>query len=148
MRRYLTILTIIMIVSFASCKKERLYSYDNSLKLSFSSDTVTFDTVFTTIGSSTRQLMIYNNNDDNLIINSVRLAGGTSSQFSINLDGESGYDFSNVEIYAKDSLFLFVRVTINPNNDNNPFFVEDQLIFETIWLNCDLLKIRFWFIIK
>lgn len=131
MRRYLTILTIIMIVSFASCKKERLYSYDNSLKLSFSSDTVTFDTVFTTIGSSTRQLMIYNNNDDNLIINSVRLAGGTSSQFSINLDGESGYDFSNVEIYAKDSLFLFVRVTINPNNDNNPFFVEDQLIFET-----------------
>ena len=131
MRRYLTILTIIMIVSFASCKKDILYSNDDSLKLSFSSDTVTFDTVFTTIGSSTRQLMIYNNNNENLIINSVRLAGGASSQFSINLDGESGYDFSNVEIYAQDSLFLFVRVTINPNNDNNPFFVEDQLIFET-----------------
>lgn len=108
-----------------------MYSADNSLKLEFSSDTITFDTVFTTIGSSTRTLMIYNNNNDNLKISSIKLDKGDDSPFSINIDGESGTDFNDIDIYSNDSLFVFIRVTINPNDDNNPFFVEDKLIFET-----------------
>lgn len=131
MQKYIWGIIIIFAIALGSCKKDRLFSEDNSLRLSFSTDTIAFDTVFTTIGSSTRQLMIYNNNDENLKINSIRLAGGNSSQFSINIDGESGYDFSDMEIYANDSLFAFIKVTINPNDQNNPFFVEDQLIFET-----------------
>lgn len=107
------------------------FSDDNSLKLAFSSDTITFDTVFTTIGSSTRHLMIYNNNTENLKISSIRLEGGNQSQFTINVDGESGYDFSDIEIYSKDSLYVFIRVTVNPDDQNTPFFVEDRLIFET-----------------
>lgn len=131
MNRYLTTLLIIIIVIFSSCKKEKIYNTDSSLKLEFSSDTITFDTVFTSIGSSTRTLMIYNNNDDNLKISSIKLTGGDASPFSINIDGESGTDFHDIDIYSKDSLFVFIRVTINPNDDNNPFFVEDKLIFET-----------------
>ena len=38
---------------------------------------------------------------------------------------------SDIEIYAKDSVFVFVRVTVNPNDQNTPFFVEDKIIFET-----------------
>ena len=75
--------------------------------------------------------MIYNNNDENIKISSIRLAGGNQSQFSINVDGQSGYNFSDIEIYAKDSVFVFVRVTVNPNDQNTPFFVEDKIIFET-----------------
>lgn len=131
MHKYIWGIVIILTIILGSCRKDRLFSDDSSLKLSFSTDTITFDTVFTTIGSSTRLLMIYNDNEENLKINSIRLAGGNNSQFAINIDGESGYDFSDMEIYAKDSLFAFIRVTVNPNNLNNPFFVEDQLIFET-----------------
>lgn len=131
MYKYLWIIIITLTFALGSCRKDKLYSDDKSLKLDFSTDTISFDTVFTTIGSSTRQLMIYNNSEENIKINSIKLVGGNASQFSVNIDGESGYDFSDMEIYANDSLFAFIRVTINPNDQNNPFFVEDKLIFET-----------------
>ncbi|MBR6774983.1 MAG: hypothetical protein IKM23_04650 [Bacteroidales bacterium] len=131
MHKYVWTFITVILICFASCRKQVEFSDNDLLKLSFSSDTVTFDTVFTTIGSSTRQLMIYNNNEDNLKISSIRLEGGNMSQFAINVDGESGYNFSDIEIFAKDSLYVFVRVTINPDNQNNPFIVEDRLIFET-----------------
>lgn len=131
MHKYIWTLLLVTILTFSACKKERHFSNDSSLKVSFSTDTVTFDTVFTSIGSSTRTLMIYNNHNENLRINSIRLAGGSDSPFSINIDGESGIEFNDMEIYSKDSLFVFIRVTINPNDDNNPFFVEDKLLFET-----------------
>lgn len=131
MYKYIWILILIIFTCFTSCRKPPKFSDDTALKVAFSTDTVTFDTVFTTIGSSTRQLMIYNNNDENLKISSIRLEGGTQSQFSINVDGQSGYKFSDLEIYSKDSIFVFVRVTVNPNDLNTPFFVEDKIIFET-----------------
>lgn len=131
MYKYIWILVLIIFTSFTSCNKPPKFSDDESLKIAFSTDTVAFDTVFTTIGSSTRQLMIYNNNEENLKISSIRLEGGNQSQFSINVDGLSGYKFSDLEIYSKDSIYVFVRVTVNPNDQNNPFFIEDRLIFET-----------------
>ena len=75
--------------------------------------------------------MIYNDNSENLKINSIRLEGGSNSPYSINVDGQSGTVFNDKEIYAKDSLYVFVKVTINPNDENNPFFVQDRLIFNT-----------------
>ncbi len=131
MHKYVGIVIVAILIGFTACRKPTNFSDDKSLKISFSTDTVTFDTVFTTIGSSTRQLMIYNSNDENLKISSIRLESGNLSQFSINVDGQSGHKFSDIEIYAKDSIYVFVRVTINPNDLNNPFFVEDKLIFET-----------------
>ena len=131
MHKYIWIILLGLIVSFGSCRKPRPISNDESLKVAFSYDTITFDTVFTSLGSSTRHLMVYNNNDENLKISSIRLHSGNMSQFSINVDGVSGYDFNDIEIYAKDSIFIFIKVTINPNDQNTPFFVEDKLIFET-----------------
>lgn len=131
MHKYICILALAIFAGFASCRKPPKFSDDKSLKIAFSTDTVSFDTVFTTIGSSTRQLMIYNNYAENLKISSIRLEGGSQSQFRINVDGQSGYKFSDLEIYAKDSIYVFIRVTIDPNDLNNPFFVEDKIIFET-----------------
>lgn len=131
MRKYIGIIILFTLIGFASCRKPTYFSDNQSLKISFSTDTVTFDTVFTSIGSSTQKLMIYNNNEENLKISSIRLGNGNQSQFSINVDGVSGHKFSDIEIYAKDSIYVFVRVTINPNDQNNPFFVEDKIIFET-----------------
>ena len=131
MRKYLVI-TILSIVVFAvSCRKEKVFSDNPSKNISLSTDTIAFDTVFTSIGSSTRVLMIYNDNSENLKINSIRLEGGSNSPYSINVDGQSGTVFNDKEIYAKDSLYVFVKVTINPNDENNPFFVQDRLIFNT-----------------
>lgn len=129
MRRYLVVILSALIVASVSCKKKIDFSSDSSLNITLSTDTITFDTVFTAIGSSTRTLMIYNNTDKNLKINTIRLAKGKSSCYSVNIDGESGTSFSDMEICAGDSLYTFIKVTIDPTN--NPFFVEDRLIFNT-----------------
>ena len=131
MRKYLYIILLSLIVLSVSCRKEIKYSDNPSKDISLSTDTIAFDTVFTSVGSSTRVLMIYNNNSENLKINSIRLEQGSNSPYSINVDGESGTLFTDKEIYANDSLYVFVKVTINPNDNNNPFFVEDRLIFNT-----------------
>ena len=42
-----------------------------------------------------------------------------------------GKSFTDVEIGAEDSLFIFVEVTIDPNNQNTPLIVTDSILFET-----------------
>jgi len=131
MRKYLAIIILAIIVVAASCKKKIDYSTDSSLNITLSTDTIAFDTVFTSLGSSTRTLMIYNKNKENLKISSIRLGGGSSSNYSVNVDGTSGHQFTDKEIYAGDSLYVFIKVTIDPTTGNQPFFVEDLLTFNT-----------------
>ena len=114
----------------SNCKKDKLLT-NISATLEFSTDTVLFDTVFTTIGSTTKYFKIYNNNSGKLIISDIWLASGTQSQFRINVDGDTGVNFNEVEIEANDSLFVFVEVTVDPNNSNNPLVVEDSIMFFT-----------------
>ena len=114
----------------SNCKKTQLLT-DNSAKLAFSTVTVLFDTVFTTIGSTTKYFKIFNNNSGKLIISDIWLASGTQSQFRINVDGDAGVSFNEVEIEANDSLFVFVEVTVDPNNSNLPLVVEDSILFLT-----------------
>ena len=126
-----------------ACKKNNQINPDASLKLSFSTDTLLFDTVFTSLGSATHQLRIYNPNSDDLKISSIRLLGGESSPYRLNLDGENNIEFYDKIIPANDSLFSFLRVTINPNDLNTPFVVEDELEFITNG-NTQIVKLLAW----
>jgi hypothetical protein len=121
---------IIISTFFSSCRKERLLTDSNS-KLSFSTDTLTFDTVFTTLGSTTKSFKVLNNNNGKLNITNIRLAGGNLSPFKLNIDGASGNEARNIEIDGKDSFYVFATVTIDPTNQNNPLFFIDSVLFET-----------------
>ena len=99
--------------------------------LAFSTDTVAFDTVFTTIGSSTRSFRVYNPNKKSLNISSIKLADAERSGFHINVDGMSGDQFTDVEIRGKDSIFVFVEANIDPTNQDNPIFIVDSIVFLT-----------------
>jgi len=105
------------------------YSTNPDLRLNFSVDTLTFDTLFTTIGSATRQFMIYNRNNEALNMETIELAGQGATGFRMNVDGRKGYSFDNVGIRAKDSMFVFVEVTVNPNDNNQPLLVQDSVVF-------------------
>ncbi|MBR6846766.1 MAG: hypothetical protein IKM74_01390 [Bacteroidales bacterium] len=137
------LIIIAAIVLFSSCRKENNISTDPNQKLSFSTDTVMFDTVFTTIGSSTHQLKIYNNYTEDLNISEIRLMGGESSRFKINIDGESGSEFHDKIVPANDSLFSFLNVTIDPNDQRTPFVVEDSILFITNG-NTQFIKLVAW----
>ena len=64
-------------------------------------------------------------------VSSIRLATGDQSMFRLNVDGLPGRSFSDVEIGADDSIFIFVEVTVDPNNQNTPLVVTDSILFET-----------------
>ncbi|MCS6917024.1 MAG: choice-of-anchor Q domain-containing protein [Chitinophagales bacterium] len=112
------------------CQRD-LLTTDPDHRLDFSTDTLTFDTVFTSLGSATRYFVIRNPNDKKIRISSLRLAGGTLSPFRLNVDGQPATELSDVELPAGDSIYVFVAVTINPNDENNPFVVYDSVVMET-----------------
>ena len=123
-------LSIIIGIGFISCVSEEDYIRDSSVKLKFSSDTLRFDTVFTTMGSVTKQIMIYNNESKPVLLDKVSLGGGGNSPYRINIDGDTNLIARNIEIGAKDSVFIFARVTIDPTNQNNPLLVRDSIILD------------------
>lgn len=109
-----------------SCKKTTFTDSPDAL-LFTSTDVLHFDTVFTTVGSITQSFKIFNANDQKLRISNIELAGGNSSFFKMNVDGTAGISFNNIEIAPNDSIYVFVAVTVDPGDDNNPFLIEDSI---------------------
>lgn len=122
-------LIILLPLLFNSCIKEEDYLTDSSVRLSFSSDTVTFDTVFTTMATITKQVKVYNTYDQPILIDAVTLQGGGASRFRINVDGDTSFIAHHIEIAAGDSIFVFIQANINPNDQTSPFLVEDNILF-------------------
>ena len=131
MNRFIFFFFTLTILSFCfiSCKKDKLLM-DPSVKLSFSQDSVLFDTVFTTIGSATRHIRVKNNYNQKINISSVRLEQGTSSNFIMNVDGISGKVVNNVEILANDSAYIFIQVKVDPTNSLSPLIIQDKILFD------------------
>lgn len=120
----------LLIFSVSSCRKENFLE-DSGVKLQFSADTIVFDTVFSTIGSTYRRLLVKNTYSKPIVVSQIRLGKGRSSAYRMNVDGISGVVVEDLEIPANDSIYIFAEVTIDPTNANNPFVVQDQIIFET-----------------
>jgi len=129
---FLTVALVSLVAMFSlySCQKDQIDT-DPDSKLEFSQDTLFFDTVFTSLGSITQSFTIHNPGQHKLRISSIRLAGGASSFYRMNIDGVAAFEVNDVEIEGEDSLYVFCRVTIDPTDERNPFVVSDSIIFET-----------------
>ena len=114
------------VLFFLSCTKES-FTTDPAAMITTSVDTLHFDTVFTTTGSTSQFVKIINENDQGIKVSSVRLIDGASSPFKINVDGVPGPKVQDIEIAAHDSAYVYVTVTINPNASSLPFVVHDIL---------------------
>ena len=116
-----------------ACRKETQFTTDSGAKLRFSRDTMRFDTVFTSIGSATRSFKIFNDNKQPIKISKIYLGNKTPAIFNLNIDGVTGKSFTDVEIPANDSIYVFGEVTVNPNAplSNSPFIIAEDLVFET-----------------
>ncbi len=112
MRKIFTLLICVLLISVSSCRKDfgTIASYG---KLTFSKDTVFLDTVFTNIGSSTYNLKVYNQSNSAITIPAIRLEKGNASNYRISVDGIPAKTFQNIDILAKDSIFIFVETTID-----------------------------------
>lgn len=114
---------------FSSCEEQYYYESDDPPVLQFSVDTLSFDTVFTTLGTITKQVKVYNQYNAPILVPSVSLGGGRQSRFRINVDGDTSLVVKNVVIGAHDSIFIFVQANINPNLSTEPFLLEDSICF-------------------
>ncbi len=127
---YVSVLTVILsVVLHNSCRKDDIFNDDPSFRLTFTQDTIMFDTVFTTVGSITKVFTVHNTSSRPVMISSVELGGRLASNYRFNIDGRSGVLIRNIEIDANDSVWVFVEVTVDPNNSTTPLIVEDSLIF-------------------
>lgn len=106
--RYLLYLFIAVLL-FNSCKKEDDFNTSQSFSLRFSTDTILFDTIFTTIGSTTEFLLVYNDENKPVKISSIRLANGNSSLFRLNVDGTPGKIFNDIEIGKKTAFGFLLK---------------------------------------
>lgn len=113
-------------ILFFACQKES-FTTNSSALLKTSVDTLHFDTVFTSTGSTSQFIKIFNDNNKGIHISSVKLAGGASSPFKINVDGIAGPQVSNTDVLADDSVYVYVTVSINPTAANLPFIVRDSI---------------------
>ena len=121
------LLLIFYLVFIISCKKNTFITGSNAT-LAISADTLQYDTVFTTVGSITQIFTITNTNNQQLLLSTVKLMGGTNSAYKININGMPGPEANNITIAANDSIHVFVTVTINPNNASLPFIVRDSIL--------------------
>lgn len=125
-----------------ACKTDLDITSSTAAKLEFSTDTILFDTVFTSVGSITKRIKIYNRNKSAVSISKIDLVDSTSfARYRLNIDGFSGNHLRDIEIPAQDSIFGFIEITVKngSNSSNLPFFVSEQLVFET---NTNIQKIE------
>lgn len=135
MRRYFYLLVLVICMShvFISCEDDD-YSTSPSALLTFSADTISFDTVFSGVPSVTQDFWIFNKGGDHLRLSSVALQRGNQSGFRVNVDGvylgqTNGYQTSDVEVRSGDSIRVFVELTSATTGSDSPQLKEDNIVF-------------------
>ena len=131
MKRY-NFLFCLLLIAFClllttSCKKDSFITSEFA-RLTITADSLKYDTVFTTTGSITKSFKIINENNQKLRLGKVKLMGGATSAYKMNVDGVATPEVNNLDIEANDSIYVFVSVTINPNTANLPFIVNDSIL--------------------
>ncbi len=119
-----TLLTLL--IGFSACTEDTI-NVDENFNLTFSVDTLRFDTIFTEMGSATQKLKIYNTSNQKVRIEQIRLMN--ANEYHINVSGVQSDDLSDVYLNAKDSLLIFVQVKIDPTLADAPLLVRDSILF-------------------
>ncbi len=122
-----TMLLGLLLLSFSCAKDPETAGADG---LEISADKVTFDTLFTSLTSVTERFVVRNRSHKDLYTD-VCLGEGGNSCFSINVNGKPGPVLQKVCVPAMDSVFVFVKVNIQPNAQDTPLLVVDTLHFLT-----------------
>ena len=125
-RIWLALGVLLITLSIWSCNGDKLYLGADA-RVAFSQDTVWFDTVFSSIGSASQAFRIVNDSPGRVLLEDISLEDGSESEFRINVDGIPGPDVTGLTLDEGDSLYVFVEVTIDPEDYDLPFVVEDRI---------------------
>lgn len=134
MRKLIILFFVGLAITVSSCRQDFVFKPSTG-DLTFSRDTIYLDTVFSNIGSSTYTLKVYNKSSKDIKIPTIQLGKGLNSKYRMTVDGMTGDNnriFHDVELLAKDSMYIFVETTADIA-DANPtdFLYTDQIQFDS-----------------
>lgn len=131
MKKLAGIWLILLPVLWSSCRTD-FDAVPSAGNLEFSRDTVYLDTVFSNIGSSTYNLKVYNRSREDISIPEIQLSLGEASRYRLNVDGISGSSFGNIQIPARDSIFIFIETTVDISDlGQTQFLYSDAIEFDS-----------------
>lgn len=115
----------------AACSDYESFSDNPGFRLEFSQDTIAFDTLISTIPSSTKTLYAFNNNGNGMRITTIQLEGGAKSLFRVNVDGRYLADgiWHDFEVLKHDSLVIRIEMTPPEVGTTEPLYFQDKLHF-------------------
>lgn len=126
---YVLVAIFITMMATLACTDDISVSNDVRHRLTFSDDTIAFDTLFTHVGSATAAFKVLNKTSANLKLADIVLAGGKASPFRVNVDGRYDTRWSDVDLRAGDSIWVFAEVTMPDTDDTEPYEAQDSLLF-------------------
>jgi len=139
----LTISSCLFLFLYACTPPAEVLTTDSSAKLSFSKDTLFFDTIFSSQPTFTRRLTVFNNNRQAINIEEIKIAGGQNSPYIMTINGETKNAVQNITILGRDSLLILMTAKIGTRQQDLPFIVIDSLLFGVNG-NRQEVKIRGW----
>lgn len=134
---------ILVLIIAAACLGCDPLANPVSGRVGFSSDTISFDTVFTGYGSATLEFRVKNLENEPLLIDRIWLGGGEESPFRLNIDGEPAAEAESITVAKGDSIFIFVIVTVDPEGGDLPMAVTDSVNFVS-GSNSDRVILEAW----
>ena len=117
-----------------ACNDDDSFSTSSSNLLSFETDTIKMDTIFSKVPTATKTFWVYNHSGDGIRCVNIRLENGNQTGFRVNVDGTylgqaTGYQVHDVEIRKNDSIRVFVELTSPMQQTEEPQKIEDNLVF-------------------
>ena len=127
-------MALALAMALVGCDDYDTFTTDTSYRLMLSVDTIRFDTLITTIPSSTKTLTLRNPHDEGLRISQVRLDKGAQSLFRVNVDGwdlskTSDGSATDFEVRRRDSIVVRVEVTMQEVGSDAYATYDDALSF-------------------
>lgn len=129
----------------AACSDDETFTTNKNSLLEFTTDTVSIDTLFSTVPSATAGFWVHNRTSKGIRLTNVRLERGNQSGFRVNVDGMFVNPVaSGIEIRSGDSIRVFVEVTTRANGADQPQLVQDNLIFSLQSGAVQSVNLRTW----
>lgn len=125
---------VLFLFLFSMCDDSDDFTSSPSALLSFSQDVISFDTILSSVPTSTKQLVVYNRNGEGVRIQSVQLQKASGTPFRVNVDGSYldpdlgavAYDF---DVRSGDSIRVFIETTASDSGSDLSHVLTDTLVF-------------------
>ena len=110
---------------------EEIISSSSSHQLSFSSDTISFDTLITTLKSTTKRLIVKNDNSEAVKISRISLQSQNNSPYLLYINGKKTNVLENKILLGKDSLLVLIETTLEESKQDETLARHGKLEFLT-----------------